>query len=826
MSHYYFYKTLFFCLSFCFATHSLAWGQIFGNPITGPNPNTADPYITGQTVDINLTVSGIGRGAGIAGVNANDRYNARDWNGITLAPNDYFEFTLTPNAGYQIDFSNFVYTGQASATGATNVAFRSSIDAFATDIGTATITGTTIDLTGAAFQNITTAITFRVYAWGATETTGTFSINDFAFNGAVILVGTPPSNPTGFFRSKQNGNWNNPGTWQASTDGMTWADATLFPTSDANTITILPTHTVNVTADVTIDQTVIAPGGVINYTGGTITLNDGAGDDLIIQGDAGIGVGGVFNHNGGSTMNVPVDATVRIQTAGILRVSSNAAGIGDAYAGNGSNLKFIYEDAAVFNWNTTLTFTSDNQVYFLDAGTATPIFLITANVGSIGANDPTTFNGLLLLDGGSISFQNAGLKTFRNGITGIGTVTQTAGATTGAFVVGAAGQTSTLGANIVLNGDANATLTQIGATVLSNDLTLSNGTLVVNGGINLNGRNINLGTTGRIQEDRGVNNFIITDLTAIDDDTQGGAINFEASITATTEEIYGTGLYLQRTAGADYTVTVARRHYQADGLGIKKVYDITGTATGTNTTMRITYAPSEVAGLAPEDLVIFRRKNNKWTRADEDESGFDNGTNGANYIEATSINEFSEWTAGDGDSPLPIGLLSFEALREGEQVRLAWRTASEQDNQGFALEMSQDGQTFETVTFIEGKGNSLELQSYEYAHTQPQAAYYRLKQLDIDGDVTYSEAVFVPDYAQRIRLYPNPVSGQVYLSGLDTSALTRFTLHDTQGKLILQTQSLEPEKILTQVLQGLSTGVYFLSVENAQKVQQLKVIID
>ena len=46
------------------ATQSFAQ-SIFTNPITGTNPNTADPYTTGQTVAANMTASGIGRGAGI-----------------------------------------------------------------------------------------------------------------------------------------------------------------------------------------------------------------------------------------------------------------------------------------------------------------------------------------------------------------------------------------------------------------------------------------------------------------------------------------------------------------------------------------------------------------------------------------------------------------------------------------------------------------------------------------------------------------------------------------------------------------------------------------
>lgn len=173
---------------------AFSWGQsIFNNPITGTNPNTDNPYTTGQIVAPNLTVSGIGRGAGATGTNAIDRYNANSWNTGAIDLTAYFEFVLTPAPGYQIDFVSFVYTGQASGTGPTSFAFRSSVDGYTSNIGTPSAAGTTISLTAAAYQGITSAITFRVYGWGASASTGTFSINDFTFNGFVYS--TTPSAP-------------------------------------------------------------------------------------------------------------------------------------------------------------------------------------------------------------------------------------------------------------------------------------------------------------------------------------------------------------------------------------------------------------------------------------------------------------------------------------------------------------------------------------------------------------------------------------------------------------------------------------------------------
>lgn len=164
--------------------------SIWKNDIEGTNPNTSNPYTVDDNKNANIVVSGIGRGAGITGNAANNRYNATGWTATaSLDTTDYFEFTLMPNANYAIDLSSFVYTGQRSNSGPSNFAFRSSADNFLTDIGTVTPTGTTVSLASAAYQNITSPITFRFYGWSSAG--GTFSINDFNFTGNVVASCTP-----------------------------------------------------------------------------------------------------------------------------------------------------------------------------------------------------------------------------------------------------------------------------------------------------------------------------------------------------------------------------------------------------------------------------------------------------------------------------------------------------------------------------------------------------------------------------------------------------------------------------------------------------------
>ena len=77
--------------------------SIFSNPITGANPSGTNPYTTGQLVDPNLTVSGIGRGNGVNASTVVNAYAADNWNSPTLDANDYFEWVLTPASGYVIN---------------------------------------------------------------------------------------------------------------------------------------------------------------------------------------------------------------------------------------------------------------------------------------------------------------------------------------------------------------------------------------------------------------------------------------------------------------------------------------------------------------------------------------------------------------------------------------------------------------------------------------------------------------------------------------------------------------------------------------------------
>lgn len=182
-------------LVFFLIATTLSWSQassIWTNPITGTNPGNSNPYTTGDVKSPYITVSGIGE-SGLNDATGNDRYNK---DGFTTSTSintgtDYFNFTVTPIAGYHINYNSFVYTStrQGGGTGGpTQFAFRSNAagNNYASNIGSPDSNGETLSLTGAAYQNSTTAIQYRFYGWDADSSNGDFSINDFTFTGGIL----------------------------------------------------------------------------------------------------------------------------------------------------------------------------------------------------------------------------------------------------------------------------------------------------------------------------------------------------------------------------------------------------------------------------------------------------------------------------------------------------------------------------------------------------------------------------------------------------------------------------------------------------------------
>lgn len=113
----------------------------------------------------------------------------------------------------------------------------------------------------------------------------------------------------------------------------------------------------------------------------------------------------------------------------------------------------------------------------------------------------------------------------------------------------------------------------------------------------------------------------------------------------------------------------------------------------------------------------------------------------------TSFTPGGWWTLSSisAENPLPIELLYFTAERDGDEVKLRWATASERDNDHFTVERSRDGVDFDPLVRVEGAGTSDAEREYAEVDRWPDQGilYYRLRQTDLDGASTVSDAVVV-----------------------------------------------------------------------------------
>ena len=125
--------------------------------------------------------------------------------------------------------------------------------------------------------------------------------------------------------------------------------------------------------------------------------------------------------------------------------------------------------------------------------------------------------------------------------------------------------------------------------------------------------------------------------------------------------------------------------------------------------------------------------------------------------------ETTSYTVTIHPSPLPVKLIYFDAEDERNgNVLLKWATETEIDNDYFEIQVSEDGSEFRPITTIEGKGTTNEIVTYSFRDENPYFGfnYYRLKQVDYNGDFEYSDiaSVNMTDGFDVFSVYPNPAT--------------------------------------------------------------------
>lgn len=204
--------------------------------------------------------------------------------------------------------------------------------------------------------------------------------------------------------------------------------------------------------------------------------------------------------------------------------------------------------------------------------------------------------------------------------------------------------------------------------------------------------------------------------------------------------------------------------------------------------------------------------------------------NGAGDIYAQNINL---------DGTIPVELNSFTASVNDNSVVLNWKTASEKNNLGFEIEKSIGTQSslrnWDALAFINGAGTTVEEQNYFYSDNQlSNGKYlYRLKQIDFDGSVSYSNEVEVDvnllnEYSLD-QNYPNPFNPSAVikyaLGGRQHATLKVFDILGNEVATLVNEMKDAGAYEVEWNASSLPSGIYFYTLRTSSFTQTKQMLL-
>lgn len=181
---------------------------------------------------------------------------------------------------------------------------------------------------------------------------------------------------------------------------------------------------------------------------------------------------------------------------------------------------------------------------------------------------------------------------------------------------------------------------------------------------------------------------------------------------------------------------------------------------------------------------------------------------------------------------LPIELISFDGFAEDGFNLLKWSTAVEINNNYFEIEKSLNGMLFEKIAQVTGAGNSNTVNNYQFIDNDAYkgVSYYRLKQIDYDGAMSYSSVVAVKQsLGAEVSIFPNPTVDKVKMNFVSKEdGVYRIVVSDVSKVIYEQTLAVaRGNKIVNfDSFNELAKGFYIIQIidENGNIIKTERVV--
>ncbi|MFK7950096.1 MAG: BspA family leucine-rich repeat surface protein [Saprospiraceae bacterium] len=175
----------------------------------------------------------------------------------------------------------------------------------------------------------------------------------------------------------------------------------------------------------------------------------------------------------------------------------------------------------------------------------------------------------------------------------------------------------------------------------------------------------------------------------------------------------------------------------------------------------------------------------------------------------------------------PVNLLKFTGQLMDNKVLLQWQTATEENNEGFNIQRSKDGITWTTIGVVEDE-TAIIPQEDTYTDTEPfqDITYYRLQQVDFDGQTEYSDIVSIQmnsNDVEDFNIFPNPVINQLTINCTgNINNIQTIDLINSNGQII---KTKVPTSNRTYFnMKSLPSGIYVVLVKSTNGIISKKVI--
>jgi Zn-dependent metalloprotease len=169
-------------------------------------------------------------------------------------------------------------------------------------------------------------------------------------------------------------------------------------------------------------------------------------------------------------------------------------------------------------------------------------------------------------------------------------------------------------------------------------------------------------------------------------------------------------------------------------------------------------------------------------------------------------------------APLPVNFLDFKVTRRDEGTLLHWKVNGEINVGKYLIERSGDGGAFTAIGEVPGQAPTGNVEDYYFTDKQPLRGmnYYRIAEVDLDGDRTYSDIRVINFSGSGMVIKVSPVPTYNHTVQLDLATgddgVVTGVLINAMGQTMKVYNLKQGLNMLD--LAGFSNGVYFLKIRS------------